>query len=636
MTIESKLLGVSPSGAAANVADVFSTYLYTGTGANQTITNNIDLAGEGGLVWIKDRTTAQNHALSDTERGATKWLSSNENYAQDTLANGLTSFNADGFSVGTNGGYNANGSDIVSWTFRKKEKFFDIVTYTGTGSAQSIPHTLGSIPGCIFTKSMDDTNSWAVYHRGNTSAPETQRLILEKNYATSTDSGYWNDTAPTDTHFTVGNTGTTNQSGANIVAYIFADNSTEDADDQMIRCGSAAATGLTTVNLGFEPQFVLIKSTTVANSWYIFDSMRGLTTDSGPQTLSPNGSYAEYTESTDMCNLTSTGFTFNSARFNGNSTYIYMAVRAPMMVEPEAATDVFDVAMSLNPAWPTFISSFPVDMSIHKDTTAGTSINGARLVQDRKLEMNSVAAEGSGNTEMMYDFMNGFYKPIAYGSPPGGIGGTAFVGYMWKRAKGYFDVVPYTGNGVSGRTVAHSLGVAPEMIWVKSRSFAYNWLVMPNDATKYAYLNYPNGASVNSAFWLDTDPTSTEFTVSANAQVNGSAKTYIAYLFASLAGISKVGNYTGNGSYQTIDCGFAAGSRFILIKRTDATGDWYVWDSVRGIVAGNDPHLALNTSAAQVTTDDSVDPDNSGFIVNQNSATNINVTSSTYIFYAIA
>ena len=631
MTIESKLLGVSPSGAAANVADVFSTYLYTGTGANQTITNNIDLAGEGGLVWIKDRTTAQNHALSDTERGATKWLSSNENYAQDTLANGLTSFNADGFSVGTNGGYNANGSDIVSWTFRKKEKFFDIVTYTGTGSAQSIPHTLGSIPGCIFTKSMDDTNSWAVYHRGNTSAPETQRLILEKNYATSTDSGYWNDTAPTDTHFTVGNTGTTNQSGANIVAYIFADNSTEDADDQMIRCGSAAATGLTTVNLGFEPQFVLIKSTTVANSWYIFDSMRGLTTDSGPQTLSPNGSYAEYTESTDMCNLTSTGFTFNSARFNGNSTYVYIAVRGPMMAEPEAATDVFAIDTRNGTTGVSYVSGFPTDFVINKPVNEGGSpFVVSRLLGTNVLESANTAAQWSWSTNV-WDYQNGWANSTS---------GASSTDYAWmlKRAKGYFDVVAYTGNGVVGRTVAHSLSVAPELMVTKVRTSAdYGWVCYHKEltATKMIRLDTDGTPNTGAGYWNNVEPTDTLVTLGGGG-TNYNTFTHVAYLFATLAGISKVGSYTGNGSSQTINCGFEAGSRFILIKRTDATGDWYYWDSARGIVAGNDPHLSLNTTAAQVTTDDSVDPDNSGFIVNQNSATNINVTSSTYIFYAIA
>jgi hypothetical protein len=118
--------------------------------------------------------------------------------------------------------------------------------------------------------------------------------------------------------------------------------------------------------------------------------------------------------------------------------------------------------------------------------------------------------------------------------------------------------------------------------------------------------------------------------------VNTSGWTYVAYLFATLAGVSKVGTYTGNGTSQTIACGFSAGARFILIKRTNAVGDWYVWDTVRGIITADDPHLSLNTTVAEVTTDDSIDPDSSGFIVNQLAATNINVSAATYIFLAIA
>jgi hypothetical protein len=114
------------------------------------------------------------------------------------------------------------------------------------------------------------------------------------------------------------------------------------------------------------------------------------------------------------------------------------------------------------------------------------------------------------------------------------------------------------------------------------------------------------------------------------------AGNYVAYLFATLAGISKVGSYTGNGSSQNINCGFATGARFILIKCTSATGDWYVWDTARGIVSDNDPHLSLNTTATEVTTNDSIDPNSAGFTVNQLAATNINVTSANYIFLAIA
>ena len=120
------------------------------------------------------------------------------------------------------------------------------------------------------------------------------------------------------------------------------------------------------------------------------------------------------------------------------------------------------------------------------------------------------------------------------------------------------------------------------------------------------------------------------------AQTNQVSINYVAYLFATVAGVSKVFSYTGNGSSQTINCGFTGGSRFVMIKRTDSTGDWYVWDSARGIVAGNDPRLSLNSTAAEVTTDDSVDTDSTGFVVNQVAATNVNVNAATYIFLAIA
>ena len=191
--------------------------------------------------------------------------------------------------------------------------------------------------------------------------------------------------------------------------------------------------------------------------------------------------------------------------------------------------------------------------------------------------------------------------------------------------------------------MTHNLTVAPELMFVKCRSAANGGLVYNKTitASKYLELFFTSegdyaAAGPDSGPFNSTEPTSSVFSVGTYSNTNGSGATYVAYLFATCAGVSKVGSYTGNGSSQTIACGFAAGSRFVMIKRTDSTGDWYVWDSARGIIAGNDPHLSLNTTAAEVTTDDSVDTDNSGFIVNQLAATNVNVTSATYIFLAIA
>jgi hypothetical protein len=182
------------------------------------------------------------------------------------------------------------------------------------------------------------------------------------------------------------------------------------------------------------------------------------------------------------------------------------------------------------------------------------------------------------------------------------------------------------------------------MMWVKKRPSTGSWAVYHSGANGgttpenyHFFLNSTSGEDTDSNYyWYQTAPTATEFSLGISANTNQSTVSYIAYLFASLDGVSKVGSYTGNGTNQTINCGFSAGARFILIKRTDSTGDWYVWDTERGIVAANDPHLSLNTTAAEVTTDDSIDPDNSGFIVNQVSATNVNVSSASYVYYAVS
>ena len=115
----------------------------------------------------------------------------------------------------------------------------------------------------------------------------------------------------------------------------------------------------------------------------------------------------------------------------------------------------------------------------------------------------------------------------------------------------------------------------------------------------------------------------------------GTSNNYLALLFASLDGISKVGSYTGNGAdNRTIDCGFTNGARFVIIKRTDQQAKWFVFDSQRGIVSGNDPYFALDNSDAQVTSADYVEPANAGFAVNSHS--DFNANGGNYIFYAVA
>ena len=319
-TVVSGVDNVGPVGA-------FSTDLYTGTSAAQTITNDIDLAGDGGLVWIKGRSNASNHHLVDTERGSNKFLITNSDNAEATSNAGsdVTSFNSDGFSFGTYySNINFNGYTYVAWSFKKQSSFFDIVEYTGTGSVQSIDHSLGSKPGFIIVKKTSTSGtSWFCQHR---SLGATKRLLLNATNQASTTSAVWGDTEPTSTQFTVG-TGNSNDSGGTYIAYLFAH---DTSDDSSIKCGSFSTDSgsLMSVDLGWQPQWVMYKKTNGTGQWYIEDVERSLSESSVGDTLVANLNNAEGTGNGAIL-LTSTGFESKAAPNNlgASGDYIYIAIR---------------------------------------------------------------------------------------------------------------------------------------------------------------------------------------------------------------------------------------------------------------------------------------------------------------------
>jgi hypothetical protein len=174
------------------------------------------------------------------------------------------------------------------------------------------------------------------------------------------------------------------------------------------------------------------------------------------------------------------------------------------------------------------------------------------------------------------------------------------------------------------------------MMWIKNRDGARNWAVYHKElgGTKLLYLNGTNASITESNIFNNTDPTESVFTLGSNRDVNSSiSEDHIAYLFASLDGVSKVGSFTyTQGVAQNIDCGFSSGARFVLYKRTSGTSGWTVFDTERGIVAGNDPMLFLNTTSAEDSSYDFIDPYSGGFALSDSTAN----LSGDYIFYAIA
>ena len=640
--LDRMLLGAE-AGEKIFVEDVFSTYIYTG-GTDQNIINNIDLVGKGGLVWIKIRNATDGHALFDTDRGVNRKLISNSSGASSLVANSLTNFYSSGFRVGGgDGAVNSFGGFYGSWTFRKSPKFFDVVTYTGNGVAgRAISHSLGVAPGMVIVKATSTSDYWWCWHRAFAA---DEAIFLNTTGAKGT---YTNSfpSVPTATNFTVGSGGG-NANGVTYVAYLFAHDATADG---IIQCGSYVGNGLSggngpVVTLGWEPQWVLIKNvTTGATDWYQFDNMRGLSVSLNDPVFFPNLSNGE-SSSQSYVNPTATGFQITSTQINASgNTYIYTAIRRGPMRAPTLGTDVFKPDASTSTGG-TFVSTgFPIDSQLTARRFGADHffVDKLRFASSntteggRYLQTTGTVAEATGGTSR-------YWRNVGYDYPPN-LAGQSNVIYSFRRAPSFFDVVCYTGN-FSSQEIKHNLGVVPELIILKARTASSGfdaWFtggLFGSSSYRQLFLNTVDFAQTRSYGFFDylsDKPTSSGIYIGQNDITNTSGGRYVAYLFASAPGVSKVGSYTGNGSSQTINCAFSAGARFVMIKRTDGAGDWYVWDTARGIVAGNDPHLSLNTTAAEVTTDDTIDTDSSGFVVNQVSATNVNVNTATYIYLAIA
>ncbi|NBR25473.1 MAG: hypothetical protein EBU08_17200, partial [Micrococcales bacterium] len=399
--LNKKALAGTPSTPPVFVEDVFSINLWDGNSTARSIVNGIDLATKGGLVWAKYRNTTASNRLYDTNRGATKQIFSDLTNAEQVAAQSLTAFNTDGFSLGT-GQPNENTATVVGWTFRKQAKFFDIVTWSGDStSGRQISHNLGSTPGMVVVKSLA-TDNWCVWHRGLTSG----RYIVLNSTAAQTTAGAVNrfgngstTVDPTSTNFTVGSNGEVNQSGNNYVAYLFAHDAGgfgTSGTDNVISCGSVVGAGNPTeVNLGYEPQFLLIKNASSAQDWWLVDNMRGLVVEnaSASARLNANTSGAEIT-----LNVRPTATGFISGSMSSGATYIYMAIRRPMKV-PTTGTSVFaPVAFTGDGSANTgqFITAgFPVDLGIQSFRNQGY---GAQFADRLR------GFTGPSNSQILYSY----------------------------------------------------------------------------------------------------------------------------------------------------------------------------------------------------------------------------------------
>jgi hypothetical protein len=578
------------------IEDVFSTYVYKGNSGSQTITNEIDNS-KGGLLWTKARTVGESNTLFDTQRASNKAIYSNGTEGAETRNFNL-SFLSDGFSWNTTDGMVNNSSHTyAAWNFRKSEGFFDLIEFSGNGVAgRTISHSLGSAPGMMLLKRTDrDGDDWYVYHK---SIGATKHLHLNDTAAENTQTGIWNDTAPTSAVFSVGSDASVNASGGTYICYLFADDSQvfgEEGNKSIIKCGTYTSnTYQQDINLGFEPQLVMVKKASATGNWYVFDEMRGVAYSNGQSSVGKDKSLYWDEAGTEDSNgdgnkldFTPSGFQLTgnlgsgNSPINGGGDFIYVAIRRAdgYVGKPiEDPTKCFAMdAGNASATIPAFDSNFKVDAGMSKYFT--TQYNnwklGTRDVFTRFVEPDTNDDEDTNAFNIVFDSNKGY-----------GMGSNMtneIQGFMWKRHKG-FDTQCYTG-ATGNRERTHVMNAVPEMIWVKRRVGDEQWCIGHKDLTggfTSHHLRFDDSAEY-SANQFNTAPTLTQWGTASGGLTNNNDNFYQAFLFSSVAGVSKVSSYTGSSSDQTISLGFAP--KFLLIKRIDAAGDWIQMDTTRGIVA---------------------------------------------------
>jgi len=327
---------------AVTPSEHFNTVLYTGNATPRSITG---VGFQPDFVWNKTRSASQNHFLYDAVRGASKDLRSNQSGAEGT-SDAVTAFGSDGFSVGSGNDGNENTETYVNWNWKANgsgsantngdmaetvtvsanaDAGFSIVTYTGDGSAATVGHGLSKAPEMIIVKNRTSGNGWRVYHSGNSAAPETDYLVLDSSAATSDDAENWNDTAPTEDIFTIGDGANVNTDDDEYVAYCF------HSVDGFSKMGSYEGNGNvdgTFVYTGFRVAWLMVKSSEGSAHWEILDNTRDVD-NPAHRSLKANSNDAEDTTNTrNDVDFLSNGFKFRedeSNIMNGSEEYIYLA-----------------------------------------------------------------------------------------------------------------------------------------------------------------------------------------------------------------------------------------------------------------------------------------------------------------------
>lgn len=667
-------------------SNYFTPVIWTGNGSSRSITS---LNFEPDLVWIKDRSATRNNCLFDTVRGPATNLDilySDITNAQDTnVGSGfLSDTTSNGFNLGNSVYVNGSGNNYVAWCFKaggeptatnsgsaggaptsgsvmingvastaalagnvvaKKMSVntsldFSIVDFTSVaGSTNQVPHGLSGTPDLFIFKRTDAAQDWYVYTEVIDGSLDY--LVLNSAAAKSDSS----ETAPTAT--TVYQP--TSTGSRDYILYSFK------SKPGFSKIGSYTGTGAQGNNilLDFEPAFVMIKcSSGSGTNWVIVDNKR----DNGDAWLYPNAADAEFDDANLYTRFYTNGFSVNGTASyvnTVNATYIYLAIAADgSTATPSLANSFATEIYTGNNGTQSVTTGFKPDLIWFKDrgATFSYALYNSIVGRDTFLRSNTTDAQAAttptGSDLVSFD-SNGFTLGTDYhtvnnknsnnyvswnwkagGTPSINTDGTITSLTTTNQAAG-FSIVQHVSNN-SNDTIGHGLSSAPELIFSKNQTNAGGWGVYNATSGTGAYL------------YLDTDvaeqsggttvyPTvnNTVFAPGSGGWNYGTGDIYIHYCFRSITGYSKVGSYVGTGGALTVTTGFQPG--FVMIKRTDATGNWVVVDEKRASGANR---LYVNLSNAE-DTGQGESFTSTGFKPRQSSTNDTNDSGGTYIYLAI-
>jgi hypothetical protein len=623
----------------------FNTVLYDGTSATQSITG---VGFQPDFVWIKRRDGAENHYWQDSSRGSTQQIYSNLTNAQFNETTAVTSFDSDGFTMGSYNGINNSGESYVAWCWKvnggttssntdgsisstvqvNSKAGISIVQYTGTQSNATVGHGLGVAPSLVITKALGAANGWPTLVQADSTTRYDGLRLNEANLNNSGNgAGFFQNTTPTDSVFYLGNSDESNRNATATIAYCFAEvpgfssiggYSGNGSDDGPI------------INTGFEPAWLMIKVVTgSADGWFMVDNKRDTSNPRGIRVFA-NSDVGDASEAGAQVDFFSNGFQLRGSGAGqgqtnkSGSTYVYIAFASDPSTAPVLA-DSFNTTLYTGNGGtqsitglgfsPSFVwlkdrsaaySHVLVDILRGRSKSILSNSNSANLTSNAGNDFVSFDSDGFtvGPLQQVYtnvnadNFVSWNWKanPIPTINTDGSV--TAFVSA--NQASG-FSIIKWDGTG-GVNTVGHGLNSAPELILIKGVSSSGDWQVYSSVSGNGNKLILNSTAAQSSTTRFDsTSPTSSVFTLNDS----GLGTNLVAYAFYSVSGFSKIGSYTGDGNStgSTITTSFAPS--WILIKRTDSTGDWRVWDTTRDTGTPNDDVLKPNTSDAESVNDPS-------------------------------